>query len=54
MKLEVERLVEEKANGGLENMNVKLLLDRIMEDNDRLSQVLPQLRFDQLCSFKAS
>uniref|UniRef100_A0A8L8K6M2 Trafficking kinesin-binding protein 1 n=1 Tax=Heligmosomoides polygyrus TaxID=6339 RepID=A0A8L8K6M2_HELPZ len=37
MKLEVERLVEEKANGGLENMNVKLLLDRIMEDNDRFS-----------------
>ncbi|KAK6025219.1 myosin head, partial [Ostertagia ostertagi] len=44
LKLELERLVEEKADGGLENMNVKLLLDRIMEDNDRLREESAELR----------
>ncbi|KAE9414805.1 hypothetical protein Angca_006954, partial [Angiostrongylus cantonensis] len=44
MKLEVERLVEEKAVAGLENMNVKLLLDRIIEDNDRRREESAELR----------
>ncbi|KAK5982534.1 hypothetical protein GCK32_014293 [Trichostrongylus colubriformis] len=39
-KLELERLVAEKADGGLENMNVKLTLDRLMEENDRLPHLL--------------
>ncbi|KJH49235.1 hypothetical protein DICVIV_04615, partial [Dictyocaulus viviparus] len=44
MKVEVERLVEEKTYAGVENMNVKLLLERIMEDNDRRREESAELR----------
>ncbi|EYC34474.1 hypothetical protein Y032_0001g434 [Ancylostoma ceylanicum] len=44
MKLEFERLVAEKADAGLENMNVKLLFDRLIEDNDRRREESAELR----------
>ncbi|KHJ86491.1 hypothetical protein OESDEN_13755, partial [Oesophagostomum dentatum] len=44
LKLELESLVAQKADAGLENMDVKMLFDRIIEDNDRRREESAELR----------
>ncbi|CAD6190072.1 unnamed protein product [Caenorhabditis auriculariae] len=44
MKLDVERMIAEKADGGFEQMNVKCIFDRIIEENERYREESAELR----------
>ncbi|CAI4222791.1 unnamed protein product [Auanema sp. JU1783] len=44
LKVEFERLIAEKANYGVENMNIQMLFEKLIEENERCHEESAELR----------